>query len=89
MGHSPRRVSRTTPLALGVLASVAASVAVGVERTPAHDLAEDYLLLRVSGVSLLEKRLEQTKPACRKYAERTNAFLPWFPADGPPEGHAG
>jgi len=38
------------------------------------------LLMRVSGVSLLEKRLRHTKPAYREYAQRTNAFLPWFPA---------
>jgi steroid 5-alpha reductase family enzyme len=37
------------------------------------------LLLRVSGVSLLEQRLRETKPEYRAYAERTNAFLPWFP----------
>ena len=39
------------------------------------------LLMRVSGVTLLEKKLEQTKPAYREYAERTNAFFPWWPAD--------
>jgi steroid 5-alpha reductase family enzyme len=37
------------------------------------------LLMRVSGVTLLEKRLKETKPAYRAYAERTNSFLPWFP----------
>ena len=37
------------------------------------------LLMRVSGVTLLEKKLEQTKPAYREYAERTNAFFPWWP----------
>jgi steroid 5-alpha reductase family enzyme len=37
------------------------------------------LLMRVSGVTLLEKRLKETKPAYRAYAERTNAFFPWFP----------
>jgi steroid 5-alpha reductase family enzyme len=47
------------------------------------------LLMRVSGVTLLEKRLEQTKPAYRDYAERTNAFFPWFPADGLRQGHGG
>lgn len=40
------------------------------------------LLMRVSGVTLLEKRLHETKPAYREYAERTNAFLPWFPRSG-------
>jgi steroid 5-alpha reductase family enzyme len=37
------------------------------------------LLLRVSGVTLLEVKLLETKPAYRRYAEETNAFLPWFP----------
>jgi steroid 5-alpha reductase family enzyme len=37
------------------------------------------LLLRVSGVALLEKRLRHTKPEYRAYAERTSAFFPWFP----------
>ncbi len=43
------------------------------------------LLMRVSGVTLLEKKLQQTKPAYRDYAERTNAFFPWFPASAPRE----
>jgi len=46
------------------------------------------LLLRVSGVTLLEKRLQQTKPAYREYARRTNAFLPWFPAERSPKDPA-
>ncbi len=37
------------------------------------------LLLRVSGVALLEKGLQETKPAYRDYVERTSAFFPWFP----------
>ena len=37
------------------------------------------LLMRVSGVTLLEKKLQETKPAYRDYAERTSAFFPWFP----------
>ena len=45
------------------------------------------LLMRVSGVTLLETRLQQTKPAYREYAQRTNAFFPWFPAA--PPGRAG
>ncbi|MCG6919531.1 MAG: DUF1295 domain-containing protein [Acidobacteriota bacterium] len=43
------------------------------------------LLMRVSGVTLLEKKLQETKPAYRDYAERTNAFFPWFPAPPPSE----
>ena len=40
------------------------------------------LLMRVSGVTLLEKRLEETKPAYREYVERTSAFFPWWPKRG-------
>jgi steroid 5-alpha reductase family enzyme len=36
------------------------------------------LLLRVSGVALLEKSLE-TRPGYREYVERTSTFIPWFP----------
>lgn len=38
-----------------------------------------FLLLRVSGVSLLEKDIAQRRPGYREYAESTNAFFP-----GPP-----
>lgn len=37
------------------------------------------LLLRVSGVALLEKSLVETKPQYRDYVEATSAFVPWFP----------
>jgi len=37
-----------------------------------------YLLLFVSGVPLLEKRMMQD-PAYRAYAARTSMFVPWFP----------
>jgi steroid 5-alpha reductase family enzyme len=48
-------------------------------RTIYSPLLMTVLLMRVSGVVLLEKRLNDTKPAYRGYAERTNAFFPWFP----------
>ncbi|MDB4733670.1 hypothetical protein OAF42_04415 [Planctomicrobium sp.] len=35
--------------------------------------------MRVSGVTLLEKSLEKTKPGYASYVQRTNAFFP-----GPP-----
>ncbi|MGB5440792.1 MAG: DUF1295 domain-containing protein [Gammaproteobacteria bacterium] len=38
-----------------------------------------FLLLRVSGVALLEKDITERRPAYRDYIERTNAFIP-----GPP-----
>jgi steroid 5-alpha reductase family enzyme len=38
-----------------------------------------FLLVRVSGVALLEKGLTHSKPAYRDYIGRTPAFFPWFP----------
>lgn len=38
-----------------------------------------YLLVRVSGVALLEKSLKRDKEDYEDYAKNTNAFLPWFP----------
>ena len=37
------------------------------------------LLMKISGVALLEKTLVKTKPQYAEYIRRTNAFLPWFP----------
>ena len=37
------------------------------------------LLMKVSGVALLEKTLMKTKPEYRDYVGRTNAFFPWLP----------
>jgi steroid 5-alpha reductase family enzyme len=37
-----------------------------------------FLLMRVSGVALLEKTLE-TRPGYKEYIETTSAFVPWFP----------
>lgn len=42
-------------------------------------LLMSLLLMRVSGVTLLERRLREVKPAYREYAERTSAFFPWPP----------
>jgi len=38
------------------------------------------LLLKVSGVSLLEKDISERRPAYQRYRETTNAFFPWFPS---------
>lgn len=38
-----------------------------------------FLLLRVSGVTLLERTLAETRPGYRDYVETTSAFVPWFP----------
>ena len=41
------------------------------------------LLVRVSGVTLLEKGLTASKPGYREYIARTPAFFPWFPRGTP------
>ena len=38
-----------------------------------------FLLLKVSGVALLEKDLRERRPAYRDYIARTSAFIPWAP----------
>lgn len=38
-----------------------------------------FLLLRVSGVTMLESQLSNTKPAYRDYIQKTSAFFPWPP----------
>lgn len=38
-----------------------------------------FLLLKVSGVTLLEKNIVETRPEYRAYMEQVNAFVPWFP----------
>lgn len=37
------------------------------------------LIIKVTGVTLLEKSLKNTKPQYREYIEKTSAFIPWFP----------
>jgi len=42
------------------------------------------LLLRVSGVALLEKDIANRRPAYRDYIRRTSAFVPWWPKAASP-----
>jgi steroid 5-alpha reductase family enzyme len=37
------------------------------------------LIIKVSGVTLLEKSLKEQKPQYKEYIEKTSAFIPWFP----------
>ncbi len=37
-----------------------------------------FLLLKVSGVSLLEESMKTDKPGYSEYIKRTNAFIPWL-----------
>jgi steroid 5-alpha reductase family enzyme len=38
-----------------------------------------WLIVKISGVNLLEQTLKDTKPKYKEYDEKTNAFFPWFP----------
>ena len=38
-----------------------------------------WLLLRVSGVAMLERQLTKTRPGYEDYVRRTSAFFPWPP----------
>jgi len=42
-------------------------------------LLMNFLLLKISGVALLEKTLSKTKPQYAEYVRKTPAFFPWFP----------
>ncbi len=42
-----------------------------------------FLLLKVSGVVLLEKDIGERRPEYREYQEITSAFIPWFPKRRP------
>jgi steroid 5-alpha reductase family enzyme len=37
------------------------------------------LIIKISGVALLEKSLKSAKPEYRAYIRRTSSFIPWFP----------
>ncbi|MEJ2308171.1 MAG: DUF1295 domain-containing protein [Gammaproteobacteria bacterium] len=55
------------------------ALAAGHAWTVFAPLLMTFLLLRVSGVSLLERDIEERRPAYRRYVETTSAFIPWFP----------
>jgi len=63
-----------------------AAVSAGAWWTLASPLLMTFLLLRVSGVSLLEKDIAERRPAYRAYVQRTSAFVPAPPK---PEGASG
>ncbi len=37
------------------------------------------ILLKVTGISLTEKNILETRPEYREYIRKTSAFIPWFP----------
>ena len=59
---------------------IALSVRAGIW-TLISPLVMTGLLMKISGVALLEKTLTKTKPGYRDYIRTTSAFAPWFPRD--------
>lgn len=55
------------------------SVAAGSYWPVLSSVLMTFLLLKVSGVKLLEKTLKTTKPGYESYIRNTNSFFPWFP----------
>jgi len=58
------------------------SIAAGSFLPALGSLLMTALIIKVSGVALLEKSLVSDKPGYREYVERTSAFIPWFPKKG-------
>jgi steroid 5-alpha reductase family enzyme len=56
------------------------AAATGATWTAIGPLVMTYLLLRVSGVALLERRLQTSKPGYEDYRRRTSAFIPMKPS---------
>lgn len=55
------------------------AVASGGLWTVVGPIVMTLLLMKVSGVPMLESRMEETRPGYREYVRRTPAFFPWFP----------
>jgi steroid 5-alpha reductase family enzyme len=61
------------------------AVAAGGWWTVLSPILMTFLLLRVSGVTLLEKDIGERRPAYRDYIRRTNAFFPGPPKSPSPQ----
>lgn len=57
------------------------AVAAGAWYTLISPLLMTFLILRVSGIPILERDLSKAKPGYEEYARRTPAFAPWFPQE--------
>ena len=55
------------------------ALAAGAWWTVVSPILMSILLLKVSGVTLLEKDIGERRPAYRAYAARTSTFFPWLP----------
>lgn len=65
------------------------SVSAGGAWTVFSPLLMTFLLVRISGVPLLEERMSRSRPDFADYVERTSPFIPWPPRSSNPEGRAG
>lgn len=54
------------------------AVAAGAAWTIFSPILMTYLLIKVSGVAMLERSMK-TKPGYEEYTRRTSAFIPWLP----------
>lgn len=55
------------------------AVGAGAPWTAVGPALMTFLLVKVSGVALLERSLVQGRPGYAEYVRRTSAFVPWFP----------
>lgn len=55
------------------------SIAAGSYWTIIGSIIMTALIIKISGVALLEKSLKDKKPEYIEYIQKTNSFLPWFP----------
>ena len=55
------------------------SIAVGQYLPILSAVLMSWLIVKISGVAMLERTLKHTKPEYSDYIERTNAFFPWLP----------
>lgn len=56
------------------------ALAAGYAWTIFSPIIMTYLLMKVSGVSMLERTMK-LKPGYEEYMQKTNAFIPWFPKE--------
>lgn len=57
------------------------AIAAGSYLTFAGSILMTLLLVKVSGVAMLERSLKDKKPEYREYIRKTSAFIPWFPKE--------
>jgi steroid 5-alpha reductase family enzyme len=55
------------------------SIAAGGYWQAAGSVVMTLLIIRVSGVAMLEKTLKTSKPQYHDYIRKTSPFFPWFP----------